>query len=595
MLISTTLPALAFFSATAILARAQLAKSSPGSILNIFGSESICSGKNHKGGCDVALDGAEEGPGVSEEEDLTKRQVAPRVPTVFSTSTIFSTIVVSDEPPTTSTVLVTVTDTLTFVDPAQGRTTQTFTLSTSIQPRPRARQRNVQQDDSPTTTSSHLLPMASMLAATATTTRHNLNAEVSGRIAQEKRQDLVTITSVIIIISRTLLTVAPTALVTSTARLFSTVTITPPVSTTVAVTNTVVVGSDGVPTTLTPQTTPAVPTATDSSVLSPGGIAGVAVGGFVGAVLLLLFLVCCCKRRQRSHSWKRHETDPNASSIRTSEAAERGTVEHTETFGVGVSPPASVARGAREEASRDAPLQTSSPEDVRIVINQPSMTDQSQEMQQQQQQHGPPTDARRSLFWRPTNFSLRPRQSDLDAAIDEDARGMLRPSTDSIRELREQLGQRENDPSVRHPSAVPAPLRIPWLGSQRRGQGEEEIHDDSSSTYDSNEAQPPSPLASSGVWGLSPTAPSFRSSLRRSRDKASSGEASTLGELPRFSGNRRVGLAGTDSRDGSEQASLTTTGQTTERSHEAAGGSGSSWIPAFPEPGEGKIEHKEAG
>ncbi|KAJ4393420.1 hypothetical protein N0V93_002630 [Gnomoniopsis smithogilvyi] len=295
------------------------------------------------------------------DDGLEARQVASfRPPTVFSTQYMTSTITSYAGEPVTSTIFATVTSTLTLTDPASGRKTETLTVTFSPAPQKRTVPRMpniVQLHSKKAITSLDDLPL---------------------RSDQGKRQNNpTTVTSIILMISRTVVTAAPTVLITSTATLSSTLTTTLPISTTTSQVVTIFTGSDGSTTTLSPSTTSLpgtssqssqtiLPTGTPkSSTVNQGAIAGGVIGGIVG-VALLLGILFCFLRRKRKHTepGSRISGYPTTVTSSSSLDPDRGTLIHHETFHVGTSPPASVAPSASEQQlpiHKPAPLEMRQP------------------------------------------------------------------------------------------------------------------------------------------------------------------------------------------------------------------------------------------
>lgn len=195
--------------------------------------------------------------------------------TVFATTTQIV-VATTVDPPSTSFVLVTVTDIQTFSDLAQGRTTQTVTVTSAI-PQKRA----AQQIDARATTPSRPQPSTEPLSVaadegiwppdmegraesstdksaektkekatekttaktTAKTTQQNAGATTERReqttterraeTTPERKAETSTVTSTISVISRSVITQTPITLVTSTVHVVNSITVTAPVSTTV--------------------------------------------------------------------------------------------------------------------------------------------------------------------------------------------------------------------------------------------------------------------------------------------------------------------------------------------------------------------------
>lgn len=427
---------------------------------------------------------------------LMRGQVAPprkrQQATVFSTTTSFETATTFGGDPTTSTVLVTSTETLTFVDPGQDRTTQTLTVTSSIAP-----QKRIPQPYSPVRTPLSILPAVSILSSAVVGER--------GPAMPEKRQgNGLTTTSIITIVSRIIVTVTPTILVTNTVRVITTVT--PPISSTTVVIQTVIVGTDNEPQTTLASSTQATSLTTQTSFptisTTPSGrTLGITLGTSLGAALLIILLLyfCVLRRRRRRHSSKEKSkpkqlcsglTDTSSDSL---EAAEHGTVVHAETFTVGASPPASVAPSASQER-RSRHL--TSRDGLRVTISQASLRPPPRV-----KPPPPPLSPTRSPSWQPRNLSVLRWGG---PGVDDEREDGLSPGGDEGR-------------SPRHPSAAVAPLAL-RSSFERRSMT---FHDDSSESGSesgserntlilgiSTDVQPPSPVASSGVFGDDPRSPS---------------------------------------------------------------------------------------
>lgn len=387
--------------------------------------------------------------------------------TVFSTTTSFETSTTFAGNPTTSTVQVTFTETLTILDPSPGRTTQTLIVTSSLAPQ----KRTVTPADGPVTTPSPSLSASPMSSGDAYEGREPPTPK-------KRQEGPGTTTSVITILSKKVITVTPTILVTNTARISSTITVTPPISSTISVVQTVLVGTDNQPVaTLTPSTQTALPTETQSPAAETFSSAstspssrtlGIAVGTAFGAVVVLIpFLYLCLRRRRRRRLLNSGLTNKlsqlfgrgrpadttSADSPGTPDAAERGAFVRTETFAVGGGRPASVARSASEERR----LRTLS-----------------------------------VLRW-------GSRGADAYVYAEKDGGGA-------------------GSSSPRHPSAFVAPLTLPRPPPARRHGSV--LHDSESESWSDRYSgggsvpggligvEPPSPVASSGVFGDEPRSPS---------------------------------------------------------------------------------------
>lgn len=437
-----------------------------------------------------------------------KRQV--QVVTVFSTTTITSVVTTTDGMPTTSTLQTLVTETLTDMDSAFGRTTETLTITaqlgspTSLVPRMAEPTAALPEGDT-------FWEVEISGKKAGSTERHHHEGQV---LSPAKRQAASTVTSVITIISRSVVTVPPIVLVTQTTRVLASTGLTPSISTTITVSTTLYIGSDGTPTT-TPSITPA-PAQTASS-LTPGEAAGLGVGLLLAVLLLAVAVFYYLDRRKKrkavcSNCFKGKSTYSNGSSTST-QAAARGTLEHAEYFGVGDSPPASLGRG-RSPTMR--PVMVHAPQTPSPVISKmPPPYTPSPERLGSQAPIILPKRRRPQVSERKT-----PDEDQLPNDDTGQEHALRHPQTTSRRPLQEQF---------RHPSHVSSLL----VGVTRLDLDDSSDEDEQQDSLpESTDVQPPSPVASSDVFGSRSSRNSAETVADRERISSVGEDTDTLGELP---------------------------------------------------------------
>lgn len=417
-----------------------------------------------------------------------KRQA--QVVTVFSTTTITSVVTQTGGTAITSTIRTLVTETLTALDPALGRTTETLTITSQLR--------------TPTTLAPRIIsPTTGALPSVEDT-----ELRLDELLLPEKRQARSTVTSTITIISRSVITVAPTVLVTETSRILETTSPVPSITTTLTVSTTLFLGIDGTPS--TPPTATSSPTpagtapATAAPPFSAGAAAGIGVGLLVAVIILVVAILFCFHRKRKgkplcsSACLKWPSTASNRSSTSTQAAAKRGTLEHTEYFGVGDSPahPSFKSTEPRGRSRTPAMLYTPSPE----------------------------RPADRAPIVLPKRRGATASELKATQLLGEDVaagpeRTLRHPQTTSRRPLQEQF---------RHPSTVSSLLvgvSALDLDDSSSSSSIDERHD---SLPESTEVQPPSPVPSSGIFGGSL---SSRPSVETLRQRSlSADETDTLEE-----------------------------------------------------------------
>lgn len=415
-------------------------------------------------------------PAVKDNE-LEARQAAPvRPPTVFSTSYMTSTITTYVGEAVTSTIF------------------ETFTATASIAPQ----KRTIPLSSPPNEIQAHLNEVLR--------TSDDLPNGSDRKTRQKRQNNLSTVTSVIYMISRTVVTVAPT------------------ISTTIPVTVTVAIASDGSTTLLSPSTTSSLPSTTASvsqtsasetssqssqtslptgtpttSTLNQGAIAGGVLGSLFAAGILLAIFLCCVRRRRRKREPKPTKEKnttlrnhpgytPTVTTTSTSSLArDEGTLIHHEIFLVGASPPASVAPSASEQHQYKKQYQqpaniTPPPPSLQMKQVLPAIDDTSCELQ------------------RPSGMTRR--QSNRAGRI-----WLVNNDSEEEQEVEARKSSSSN--------------------SSSSGGG---------SGFDSNEAQPPSPVASSDIFGP------YDSTYRQTRDTWATSTDMSLS----FSTPRNLTMLGSD-------------------------------------------------
>lgn len=416
------------------------------------------------------------------DDGLEARQAAPvRPPTVFSTSYITSTITNYVGEPVTTTIF------------------ETFTTTASIA---------LQKRTIPWPSSSNEIP------AHLDDVLRTSDDPPKSSDRKKRQNNLSTITSVIYMISRTVVTVAPT------------------ISTTIPVTVTIATASDGSTTTLSPSTTSSLPSTTASlsqssasktslqstqtslptgtpttSSLNQGAIAGGVLGSLFAGALLLTLILCCVRRRRKKRNPTKaiNSRDPGYTTTITSSSSldrDEGTLIHHENFHVGASPPASEAPSASEQQEKQyhhqhyhqQPVDTTPPPPV-LQMKQvlPAIDDTSCELQQ-------PGDLTR----RQSNRAGRIWLVNNDSDEEEKKKQMVKESSGS-----------NSNSSNRNSSS---------------GSGTD---------FDSNEAQPPSPVASSDIFGP------YNSTYRHTRDTWATSTDMSLS----FASPRNLTMLGSDFDD----------------------------------------------
>lgn len=448
-----------------------------------------------------SLGNVESGVPMTEDDGLEARQVAAlRAPTVFSTSYVTSTITTFVGEPVTSTIFETITATASIVP--QKRTIPWNPSSKEI--RSHLEDALWTPDDPP-----------------------------RGSDRKKRQNNLSTVTSVIYMISRTVVTVAPT------------------ISTTIPVTVTIATDSDGSTTTLQPSTTSQLPSTTTTSLskssssktssqssqtslptgtpatstLNQGAIAGGVLGSVFGAALLIGLFLCCIRRRRRERKPAKdtHPRDAGYTTTLTSSSTldrDEGTLIHHESFHVGASPPASLALSASEQKSQQQTLSTTPPPTIQMKQVLPAVNETSCEVQQ-----------------RPDEMTQR----------QSSRAGMI------------------------------------WLVSEDNE--EEENSSSGGSGFDSNEAQPPSPVASSDIFGP------YNSTYRQARDTW----ASTADTSLSFATPRNLTMLGSDFDDRpqtSESMENAMWRDGDDDHHEQSGRD--SWSPSIPEKSKRRSQSKDA-
>lgn len=402
----------------------------------------------------------ESGLQTTEDDDLEARQVAPvRAPTVFSTSYVTSTITTFAGEPVISTIF------------------ETITATASIVPQKRTIPWNLSSDE----IRSHLDDAL-----------RTPDDPPRGLERKKRQNNISTVTSVIYMISRTVVTVAPTT------------------STTIPVTVTIAIASDGSTTTLGPSTTSQLPsrtsstktssqssqtslptgTPTTSSTLNQGAIAGGVLGSVFGAALLIALFLCCIRRRRRERKSTKdaHPRGTGYTTTLTSTSTlnrDEGTLIHHENFHVGASPPASLAPSASEQTKQQSVVSTTPPP-------------------MQMKQVLPAVDETSYAVQRPGGMTRR----------QSSRAGRIWLVNDETEEEDEEEGKKKKEASS--------------SSSSSDGTG-----------FDSNEAQPPSPVASSDIFGP------YNSTYRQTRDTW----ASTADMSLSFATPRNLTMLGSDFDD----------------------------------------------
>lgn len=310
-------------------------------------------------------------PYAADGDSVGKRQAPAPLPTVFSTTTIFTTITER----ITSTLDSTIIDTVTVTEPGPGAATEYYTITSSLTAISSPRNRLLARTKCPA------VPALSIPGQDVSDIRNNL-------LARQKRQAATTITSIITVIARTVITASGTVFETNTLRSTSTVVVRLRATTTASVTTTVFIGIGGTtvpPTTMTTvidqSTSDASTPASDSTRMANAdfmarAMAGVAIGAAGIALALILGLIFLYIRRRRRTERSRDSTSSFADySTKTpaggTQATKPRTRGHLEFLGVGVSTPtresrsASSENGYRQDSSRRST--------IRFVVNPPEL------------------------------------------------------------------------------------------------------------------------------------------------------------------------------------------------------------------------------
>lgn len=352
---------------------------------------------------------------------------------------------------------------------------------------------------------------------------------------RKKRQNNIsTVTSVIYMISRTVVTVAPT------------------ISTTIPITITIATASDGSTTTLEPSTTSQLPsttgstttssqssqtslptgTPTTSSTLNQGAIAGGVLGSVFGAALLIALFLCCIRRRRRERKSTKdaHTRGTGYTTTLTSTSTldrDEGTLTHHESFHVGASPPASLAPSASEQTKQQSVVSTTPP----------------------------PMQMKQVL-----------------PAVDETSYAVQRPGG---------MTRRQSSRAG----------RIWLVNDEDEEEDEEEVNKKEASSrnsssdgtgFDSNEAQPPSPVASSDIFGP------YNSTYRQTRETW----ASTADMSLSFATPRNLTMLGSDFDD-RPQTSESMEHALWRSDDDDVQSRRDSWSPSIPEKSKRRSQSKE--
>lgn len=311
-------------------------------------------------------------PHVGDGDSAVKRQAPAPLPTVFSTTTIYTTITER----VTSTVNTTIVDTVTITELGPGAATEYSTITSSLTALSSPPNRLLARTKGPS------VPALSIPGQDASHARNNV-------LAREKRQVSTTVTSIITVIARTVVAASGTVLETNTLRSTSTVVVRPRATTTESVTTTVFIGIGGttipptVRTTVIDQpgsetSTPAAdPTRMASADLMARAMAGVAIGAAGIVLVLVLGLVFLyIRRRRRSTERSRDSTSSfgdygTTAPMGDSKPTKPKPVGHLGFLRASVSPPtreigsASSENGYRQDSSRRST--------IRFVVNPPEL------------------------------------------------------------------------------------------------------------------------------------------------------------------------------------------------------------------------------
>lgn len=319
-------------------------------------------------------------PCTGNDDSFAKRQAAPPILTVFSTTTIWTTVT-EGAPSTTSTVNTTIAVTVTATQLSATTATEVYTVTSSITALPSPQKRLPALIGDPTAPAI-AVAQADNAAAPTVPSGRDVDPVENAVPADWKRQGATTVTSVITVVARTVVSAPGTAIVTNTVQRTSTVLVRPGATTTASITTTIFVGLGS--TTVLPTLTPSSPTvstpAPDASRTANADpmartIAGVAIGvALVALALVLGTILFLVRRRRRRHqnpgdstlSFEAYDATRPTGSVR---AANHRPTSPLEPLSIGVSLPMTESRNAsreighrQEESSR---LST-----IRLVPNQ---------------------------------------------------------------------------------------------------------------------------------------------------------------------------------------------------------------------------------
>lgn len=304
-------------------------------------------------------------PWAGNDVSFVKRQAAPPIPTVFSTTTIFTTLT-EGAPSTTSTIESTIIDTVTATQLSAGETTEVYTVTSSLTalPNPQKRLSALIEGSAASAT---VIAQADNAAASTIPSGQGVNVIQNAFPGDWKRQVAATVTSVITVEARTVISASATSFVTNTVRRTSTVIVRPRATTTASITTTIFIGLGD--TTVLPPLNQSVPTfsapapgATQTANADPmaRAIAGVAIGAALIALALVLGMILLLIRRRRRRRRRNKEPKNSTSSVKqygttslsgSSKAAKPRTTSPLKVLSIGIRPPKTDVRSASSEIS----------------------------------------------------------------------------------------------------------------------------------------------------------------------------------------------------------------------------------------------------
>lgn len=303
-------------------------------------------------------------PRAGNDDSFVKRQAAPPIPTVFSTTTIFTTLT-EGAPSTTSTIESTIIDTVTVTQLSAGETTEVYTVTSSLTALPNPQKRLSALVEGPAAPATVIAPADNAAASTVPSDR-GINVVQNAFPGDWKRQVATTVTSVITVVARTVISTSATSFVTNTVRRTSTVIVRPRATTTASITTTIFIGLGD--TTVLPTLIQSIPTvsapapgATHTANADPmaRAIAGVAIGAALIALALVLGMILLLIRRRRRRRCRRNKEPRNSTlSVKqygttslsgSSKAAKPRTTSPLKVLSVVVRPPKTDARSASSE------------------------------------------------------------------------------------------------------------------------------------------------------------------------------------------------------------------------------------------------------